>query len=318
MLHLPCRLVCMLHIQGHSSADTDAAYRTHIVQAIRSVVLIRRLFIRLTGPAFKKGGIVIEAKALSHASAGRNMTIHCRKMPVMKPGIPAKIFDEIRTDIINEVYPIGSRLPPERELSDRHKASRFAVREAIAMLAQNGFVETHPQSGTYVTDFFSNGSLETLVQTLRIRGVIDKQTIDSLLKFRFVTETSAAAEAAVHVTPGDIEYLKTNLSIKKANLANISVLTRYDYDFHYRVVLISGNIINRLVFKSFEPIYSFFTKVFYSLPGAANTALQLKTKFLTALEHKDPLLSHHTMGNILKFGQQKVYEAINEGEQLIV
>jgi DNA-binding FadR family transcriptional regulator len=236
----------------------------------------------------------------------------------MKSGLPAKIFDDMRTDIIKEIYPIGSRLPPERELSGRYKASRFAVREAIAMLAQNGFVETHPQSGTYVMDFFRNGSLDTLVQTLRIRRTIDKKTIDSLLKFRFVTETDAAAEAALRVTDSDIDYLKKNLSIKKKNPANISLLTECDYDFHYKIIIISDNIINRLIFKSFRPIYAFFTEFFYSLPGAATTSLQLNRKFLKALERKDTLSSSRAMADILKFGEQKVYDVINKGEQLIL
>jgi GntR family transcriptional regulator, transcriptional repressor for pyruvate dehydrogenase complex len=236
----------------------------------------------------------------------------------MKSSLPAKIFDAIRTDIIREVYPIGSRLPPERELADRYKAGRFAVREAIAMLAQNGFVETHPQSGTYITDFLRNGSLETLVQTLRIRRAIDKKTIDSLLKFRFVTETNAAAEAALRVTDSDIEYLRKNLRIKKENLADISLLTECDYDFHHRIILISDNIISRLIFKSFKPIYSFFTEFFYSLPGAAAASLQLNLELLEALERKDALLSCRKMAHILKFGEEKVYDAINKGERLVL
>ncbi|HPR49830.1 MAG TPA: GntR family transcriptional regulator, partial [Spirochaetota bacterium] len=112
----------------------------------------------------------------------------------MKKGLPGKILNEMRADIIRETYPIGSRLPSERELSEKYGASRFAVREAIAILAQGGFVETHPQSGTYVRDFFRHGSLDTLVQVLRVRKAIDRQTLESLLKFRLITETTAAAE----------------------------------------------------------------------------------------------------------------------------
>jgi len=167
-------------------------------------------------------------------------------------------------------------------------------------------------------DFFRNGSLDTLVQTLRIRRTIDKKTIDSLLKFRFVTETDAAAEAALRVTDSDIDYLKKNLSIKKKNPANISLLTECDYDFHYKIIIISDNIINRLIFKSFRPIYAFFTEFFYSLPGAATTSLQLNRKFLKALERKDALSSSRTMADILKFGEQKVYDVINKGEHLIL
>ena len=236
----------------------------------------------------------------------------------MSSGLTGKIFDEIRTAIIREVYPIGGKLPTERELADRYKASRFAVREAIAMLSQNGFVETYPQSGTYVKDFHSDGTLETLVQTLRIRRIIDRQTLDSLLKFRYTTETSAASEAALRVTAEDLDYLAANLKRKGDHLADVPVLTECDYDFHYKIVAVSGNIVSKLVFQSFKPIYSFFTEFFYSLTDAPNTSLALNLILLEALKKGDPRSSFEAMGDILKYGEKKIYEAIDERDQMIV
>lgn len=236
----------------------------------------------------------------------------------MNSSLPAKIFQEIREDIIKEVYPIGSKLPPERELSNKYKASRFAVREAIAMLAQEGFVETHPQSGSYVRDFHKDGSLDTLVQTLHVRRVIDRQTLDSLFRFRYTTETNAAADAAVRITDRDINYLAKNLKMKKDNPGEVSILADCDYDFHFKIIKISENIINRLIFQSFKPIYAFFTEFFYSLPGAPETSLELNLKLMEALKERNADLSFQAMADILKFGEEKVYDAIDDGDQLIV
>lgn len=236
---------------------------------------------------------------------------------IMSSGLTNKIFTDIRTDIINGVYPIGSKLPTERDLAEKYTASRFAVREAIAMLSQTGFVETLPQSGTYVKDYFSEGSLETLVQTLRIRRVIDRQTLDSLLKFRVATETDAAAEAALRLTGKDIEYLTDNLRIKEDNLDDVSVLAQCDYDFHYKIVTVSGNIISRLVFQSFKPIYSFFTEFFYSLPDAPAASLALNNKLLEVLKKGDKEASFAAMADILHYGEKKIYGAIDDREQMI-
>jgi len=236
----------------------------------------------------------------------------------MNSNLPAKIFQEIREDIIKEVYPVGSKIPPEREMSNKYKASRFAVREAIAMLVQEGFVETHPQSGSYVRDFHKDGSLDTLVQTLHVRRVIDRQTLDSLFRFRYTTETNAAADAAVRITDRDINYLVKNLKMKKDNLGEVSILADCDYDFHYKIIKISENIINRLIFQSFKPIYAFFTEFFYSLQGAPETSLELNLKLLEALKERKADLSFQAMADILKFGEEKVYDVIDEGDQLIV
>ena len=235
----------------------------------------------------------------------------------MSVGLPAVIFEKIRNDIINEAYPVGSKLPPERELAVRYKASRFAVWEAIAMLAQNGYVETLPQSGTYIRDFYRNGSLDTLVQTLHVRRVIDRQTLDSLLNFRYTTETSAAADAVQRVTDNDLKYLGENLKRKKENLDQIFVLSECDYDFHYKIVSISGNVISRLIFQSFKPIYSFFTEFFYSLQGAAETSLVLNLQLISALKERDREGAFQAMADILKYGEKKVYEAIDDNDELI-
>lgn len=236
----------------------------------------------------------------------------------MSSGLPALIFDQIRNDIINEIYPIGSKLPPERELAGKYGASRFAVREAIARLMQTGFVETHPQSGSYIRDFYRDGSLDTLVQTLRVRRVIDRQTLDSLLRFRFTTETNAAAEAALRITDSDIGYLANNLKTKKKHLTATQILAECDYDFHYKVITIAENVINRLIFQSFKPIYSFFTEFFYSLPDTADNSLKLNLRLLESLKKRDSKASCIAMAEILKYGENKVYEAINDNDQLIV
>lgn len=233
----------------------------------------------------------------------------------MNTGLPSRIFNDMQTDIIRNVYPVGSKLPTERDLAQKYNASRFAVREALAMLAQSGLVITHPQSGTYVKDFEKTGSLETLVQILRIRRSIDRPTLESLLNFRLTTETAAAAEAVYRVKESDIEYLERNLEIKKEHPDDISVLTECDFDFHYTIINISGNIINRMVFQSFRPIYSFFTEFFYSIDGAAETSLRLNQKMLKALKSKDSDASKKAMTAILKFGKKKIYEAIKEGSR---
>jgi len=241
-----------------------------------------------------------------------------QRIEAMSFGLPGKIFIDMRDDIIKGAYPVGGKLPPERELSSRYGASRFAVREAIAMLTQGGFVETLPQSGTYVRDFEKDGTLETLVQILRIRRSIDRQTLDSLLSFRYATETIAAGEAAALISESDLDFLGRNLERKEQNLSNIPALTECDYEFHYTIISISKNIISRLVFQSFRPIYSFFTEFFYSIEGAPASSLKLNRRLLHALRRGDADASRKAMGDILKFGEKKVYQAIRQEDRVIL
>lgn len=47
-------------------------------------------------------------------------------------------------------YPVGVRLPSERELSLQHNVSRMTAREALQVLIQRGFAEPRVGKGTYV------------------------------------------------------------------------------------------------------------------------------------------------------------------------
>lgn len=63
-----------------------------------------------------------------------------------------QVADQIRSGILNGQYAHGSRLPSERDLAQRLKVSRPAVREAIGALQNEGMVITRHGSGTYVAD----------------------------------------------------------------------------------------------------------------------------------------------------------------------
>lgn len=63
-----------------------------------------------------------------------------------------QVADQIRVGIAGGIYRAGSRLPSERDLSQRLKVSRPAVREAIGALQNEGMVVTRQGSGTYVAE----------------------------------------------------------------------------------------------------------------------------------------------------------------------
>lgn len=61
-----------------------------------------------------------------------------------------KIHDAIKKDIDHGVWPIGSRLPSERDLAEHFSVSRMTLRQAITLLVEEGILERRIGSGTYV------------------------------------------------------------------------------------------------------------------------------------------------------------------------
>ncbi len=51
-----------------------------------------------------------------------------------------QIKEHLRQQIESGVYPLGARLPSERELSRTFQVSRMTARQALQLLASDGFV----------------------------------------------------------------------------------------------------------------------------------------------------------------------------------
>lgn len=85
----------------------------------------------------------------------------------MDKGAPAQekkqyqeIGHDLRQQIIDGHYPVGSRLPPERNIAETWGVSRTIVREALLMLELEGTVDIRQSSGVYVMRIPSESSDE--------------------------------------------------------------------------------------------------------------------------------------------------------------
>jgi GntR family transcriptional regulator len=58
----------------------------------------------------------------------------------------------IRNNIIDGTWSLGSRLPAEHELSKKYRVSRPTIRNAKAILTQEGFIHSIRGSGSYVNN----------------------------------------------------------------------------------------------------------------------------------------------------------------------
>ena len=60
------------------------------------------------------------------------------------------ILDDMKAKILRGEYPVGSKLPSERELSEYYNVSRIPVREALKALSDMGILEIKRGAGTFV------------------------------------------------------------------------------------------------------------------------------------------------------------------------
>ena len=109
----------------------------------------------------------------------------------------------IVADITAGVFPIGSRLPAERDLTERFGVSRPTVREAMIALEMQGLVEARKGSGVFVLASTS--------------GEIDEE-LDigafEITEARRLVEGEVAAVAATEIDETQLEALRALVNIE--------------------------------------------------------------------------------------------------------
>ena len=133
----------------------------------------------------------------------------------------------------------GSRLPPERELSEKLNVSRVTLREAIRALQQSGYVES--RRGRYGGTFVMR-SLPKLTKPAARR--LAKQTgadLEDTLTLREVLEVGAADQAATReLDDQDAGHLNSCLA-DCANATDLAMYRRLDSRFHLAIAEVAGS-----------------------------------------------------------------------------
>ncbi len=61
-----------------------------------------------------------------------------------------QIADQLRQNIQVQVYRVGDQLPPESQLSQQFEVNRHTLRQAVALLRQEGLLRAERGRGTFV------------------------------------------------------------------------------------------------------------------------------------------------------------------------
>jgi GntR family transcriptional regulator len=104
-------------------------------------------------PAYKLGRAM---PSLANECAGRRWitVIVVSDRPVIDPNGPRLVYvqvaDHIQDRIRSGTLPLGSRLPPERDLATEYGVSYDTIRRATALLRERGLIQTVHGRGTFV------------------------------------------------------------------------------------------------------------------------------------------------------------------------
>lgn len=224
--------------------------------------------------------------------------------------IADRLFERLKSEILGGAFPIGTRLPSERDISERYGVSRITVSNAISRLCQMGILNRVPQSGTYVTDYLAGASIDLLIKIMQSTDAIDGEVLFSLLELRRTNEVFAARKAAQNITREGIAEIVRLADMGLAHIGDCAVLSDCDFKIHRTIITQSGNSVLPLLFNSFNPVYRHYVEFYYRMPGTGEFTMPLYRKLAAAFESREGDYASHIMEKILVYAENRVKDGL--------
>ncbi len=128
-----------------------------------------------------------------------------RFKPIKQSRVSEEVAGQLKQSILLGNFKAGDRLPSERQLAEEFEVSRVAIREALRVLGNAGFISVRlgPTGGAFVTEL----TFEHLTYTYLDLFLSNKISIPELHQVRVLVEPEVARLAARHLTDEYAERL---------------------------------------------------------------------------------------------------------------
>lgn len=185
-----------------------------------------------------------------------------------------RLYQDLARTLMEELasgrYPVGARLPAERELAAAYNVSRPTVREAVIALEVQGLVEVKVGSGAYVRRLPGKGDLPGF-----------NITAFELTEARLLFEGEAAALAATQATDEELDAIEQLVEDIARENQRADGAEQSDREFHLAIARATRNT---AIFEAIERLWD--------LRATSPEAAMLHEKARTA--NIKPVVDEHT------------------------
>ena len=199
-----------------------------------------------------------------------------------------EITGKLTRRIVSGHYPVGAKLPTERELALEFGVTRHVVREALKRLEAVGLVRIRQGSGIYVEDLELTGGIEVFDMLLTLDdGSINIPFLRDIIEFRSHMVRILVRLAATRRTPEELEEMKKVIAEWRSSRDNPERLEEANLRLFKLITEATHNRVYHL-------IYNTMGRVFVKLRAAIDIPLlgfepteQLLDRLLDAFENCD-------------------------------
>lgn len=201
---------------------------------------------------------------------------------VKRESVVTEIYNQMKEQIINGEWKLGSKIPSENELSKQFEVSRNTIRSAIQHLKAINVVTTVQGQGTFVVESLNENLVDSFIPTM----LLSKEDILEILEFRQTVEMGSVMLACKRGNEGDIDKIRESLEGMINNRKDYKVFSLADYQFHLNIARASGNkIFTMVMVKLEEVLYKHFVEMNRDL--GPEMSLENHEKIFRAIEKND-------------------------------
>jgi len=154
---------------------------------------------------------------------------------------PREVVHRVIRMIRDECLAPGARLPGIRELSEKWRIGRNAVRDGLLRAQLMGLVRIEPRSGAYVRKASFASNVDLLADTLETALIHEDSSIFDVIAARRMIETETVAEVAAMNRPQDLLPIYEELTALEALRNDRPGFIEADERFHLGLAEMAGN-----------------------------------------------------------------------------
>lgn len=205
-----------------------------------------------------------------------------------------KVYQYLKEGIIQGRYKQGEALN-ERKLSEDLGVSRTPIREALQMLANDGWIVNEPYR-------------ETVVRSFDINFVMDAQ------KVRRALEILAVEDAVLHMSDEGKKRLKDYYELQEKVVENYDPVTFMEYDraFHEEIYRSSSNEILLDLVKNLNDLIRYFGIKVLMFPKRSRETIKEHKAILDAVLESDMEKARAAMDHHLTMTEEAICRESNK------
>lgn len=199
---------------------------------------------------------------------------------IKKTSLAEEVAERIRAKIKSGELALHSQLPIEPALMKLFGVGRSSVREAVRILANQGYLDVQQGVGTFVVDCEGGENLG---------AAFEQAALTDLLEVRQLLEVRIAEKAARQRSNNDLSKIARALEKRKieADANALVACIEADIAFHQSIADACGNsILSELYRASSKHIVAAFKQIYVDTTVFVETQESHEALFL-AIEHQD-------------------------------